>query len=133
VDSKGFADHGSTTAAIWSKPLTGGRETSMMSSMPPAGLAVITLLAKERANAQRHFGFAGHSPLHGYRMCHRRESGGHPRPLDFWQWGGGWWAGYHYCGGWAYQYGYAPHSCYIFGGVNNQGKSLSADGNSGLE
>ena len=36
--------------------------------------------------------------------------------LDFWQWGGGWWAGYHYCGGWAYQYGYAPHSCYIFGG-----------------
>ena len=27
-----------------------------------------------------------------------------------------WWAGYHYCGGWAYQYGYAPHSCYIFGG-----------------
>jgi hypothetical protein len=30
--------------------------------------------------------------------------------------GGGWWAGYHYCGGWAYQYGYAPHSCYIFGG-----------------
>jgi hypothetical protein len=30
--------------------------------------------------------------------------------------GGGWWAGYHYCGGWAYEYGYAPHSCYIFGG-----------------
>jgi hypothetical protein len=25
-------------------------------------------------------------------------------------------AGYHYCGGWAYQYGYAPHSCYNFGG-----------------
>jgi hypothetical protein len=33
-----------------------------------------------------------------------------------WDWGGGWWAGYHYCGGWTYQYGYAPHSCYIFGG-----------------
>ena len=36
--------------------------------------------------------------------------------LEPWDWGGGWWAGYHYCGGWAYQYGYAPHSCYIFGG-----------------
>jgi hypothetical protein len=23
---------------------------------------------------------------------------------------------YHYCGGWAYKYGYAPYSCYIFGG-----------------
>ena len=20
-----------------------------------------------------------------------------------WDWGGGWWAGYHYCGGWTYQ------------------------------
>ena len=30
--------------------------------------------------------------------------------------GGGWRAGYHYCGGWTYQYRYAPHSCYIFGG-----------------
>ena len=28
----------------------------------------------------------------------------------------GWWAGYHYCGGWAYEYGYAPYSCYIYGG-----------------
>ncbi len=28
--------------------------------------------------------------------------------LDFWDWDGGWWAGYHYCGGWVYQYGYAP-------------------------
>jgi hypothetical protein len=36
--------------------------------------------------------------------------------LDFWDLGGGWWAGYHYCAGWAYEYGYAPHSCYIFGG-----------------
>jgi hypothetical protein len=36
--------------------------------------------------------------------------------LDLWDLGGGWWAGYHYCGGWAYRYGYAPHSCYIFGG-----------------
>ncbi len=36
--------------------------------------------------------------------------------LDLWDWGGGWWAGYHYCGGWAYAYGYAPYSCYIYGG-----------------
>jgi hypothetical protein len=36
--------------------------------------------------------------------------------VDFWDWGGGWWAGYHYCGGRAYDYGYAPYSCYIYGG-----------------
>jgi hypothetical protein len=36
--------------------------------------------------------------------------------LEPWDWGGGWWAGYHYCGGWAYQYGYTPYTCYIFGG-----------------
>ena len=36
--------------------------------------------------------------------------------LTFGNGAGGRWAGYHYCGGWAYQYGYAPHSCYIFGG-----------------
>jgi hypothetical protein len=36
--------------------------------------------------------------------------------LELADWDGGWWAGYHYCGGWAYKYGYAPYSCYIFGG-----------------
>ena len=56
-----------------------------------------------------------HSFRHGvFRHVHRRQR--FEPGFDFWQWGGGWWAGYHYCGGWAYQYGYAPHSCYIFGG-----------------
>ena len=56
-----------------------------------------------------------HSLRHGvFHHVHQRQR--FEPDLDFWQWGGGWWAGYHYCGGRAYQYGYAPHSCYIFGG-----------------
>jgi hypothetical protein len=72
--------------------------------------------AKAADGRGRHWvGGYSHGFRHGvFRHGHQRQR--FEPNLDFWQWGDGWWAGYHYCGGWAYQYGYAPHSCYIFGG-----------------
>jgi hypothetical protein len=34
--------------------------------------------------------------------------------------GGGWWAGYHYCGGWTYQYRYAPTAATSSAVVNSR-------------
>jgi hypothetical protein len=71
--------------------------------------------AKAADGRGRYWGNGSHSYRHSaFRHVHQWQRFG--PDFDFWQWGGGWWAGYHYCGGWAYQYGYAPHSCYIFGG-----------------
>ena len=56
-------------------------------------------------NGFRHYAFSRGLPRHRFAPS-----------VDFWGLGGGWWAGYHYCGGWAYANGYAPYSCYIFGG-----------------
>jgi hypothetical protein len=75
----------------------------------------MTTTGAKAADSRGSHWVGGHSRIfrhivfsHGFRR-HRFAPN-----LDFW--GGGWWAGYHYCGGWAYEYGYAPHSCYIFGG-----------------
>jgi hypothetical protein len=78
-----------------------------------ASMSTPTIAAHGNSHLVRghfHNGFGHHAFSHPFQR-HRFA----PR-VDFWDWGGGWWAGYHYCGGWAYDYGYAPYSCYIFGG-----------------
>ena len=79
--------------------------------------ATVSAIEAKAADGRGRYWGSGysHSFRHGvFRHVHQRQR--FEPDFDFWQWGGGWWAGYHYCGGWAYQYGYAPHSCYIFGG-----------------
>jgi hypothetical protein len=100
---------GDTDAVAYGMGIGGSRSTTTRRRFTPG-------MMRATDGRGRYWGSGySHSFRHGvFRHVHQRQR--FEPDLDFWQWGGGWWAGYHYCGGWAYQYGYAPHSCYIFGG-----------------
>ena len=76
--------------------------------------AIVSATEAKAANGRGRYWGSGYS--HSFRHGVFRHGYQRFAPNVDWGLGGGWWAGYHYCGGWAYQYGYAPHSCYIFGG-----------------
>ena len=80
-------------------------------------MATMTTNGAKAADSHSSHWVGGHSRTVRHNFFSHGSQRHHFAPnLDFWGLGGGWWAGYHYCGGWAYEYGYAPHSCYIFGG-----------------
>jgi hypothetical protein len=58
-------------------------------------------------NDFRHYTFSRSLPRHRFAPS-----------VDFWGLGGGWWAGYHYCGGWAYANAMLP-TAVTFSGVGN--------------
>ncbi len=79
--------------------------------------ATVTTPGPKAADGHSGHWVGGHSRTARHHFYARGSQRHHFAPnVDFWDLGGGWWAGYHYCGGWAYEYSYAPHSCYIFGG-----------------